>query len=168
MKTDTAKVRLLNELSYEVVEADTALAHKYANEALVKARSVGYSEGMVSAYYNIAYVYELLYKQRVAESYYLKGIAIANQKALPRSAAFGYQNYAVLLKKERKFKQALQTNLQAVHLYDRLRDTLHLAVVYTNVGNCYSNLNLPELAITYCNNALSRVNRIFEYQFEST
>ncbi|MFD2145395.1 tetratricopeptide repeat protein [Mucilaginibacter antarcticus] len=43
----------------------------------------------------------------------------------------------------------MQTNVMGMQLYERLKDTAHLAIIYTNVGNCYSNLNLPQLAVSY-------------------
>ncbi|GAB3930992.1 ATP-binding protein [Mucilaginibacter myungsuensis] len=146
---DTLKIKALNDLSYELVETDTALSHNYAKQALKRSEAIDYHEGKVEAWYNIAYFYELLYKRSVAVMYYKKGIALAEQKNLIRAAATGYQDYAVVLKKDREFKKALELNLKAITLYKKIDDKPHLGIIYTNVGNCYSNMNLPEMAITY-------------------
>ncbi|RZM23303.1 MAG: tetratricopeptide repeat protein [Pedobacter sp.] len=146
---DTTQVNILNDLSYELSELDTVQARKYAQQALAKAQKSNYYKGMAEANYNIAYVYTLLYQKNVASAYYQKGIEISKKHSIQKTLALGYQDYAILLKSDGKFKEALSKNLEAVKIYEALRDSAHLVLIYTNTGNCYSNLKLSELAIAY-------------------
>jgi signal transduction histidine kinase len=148
-KSDTTKINLLNQLSVQISSSDSLQSLRYAKNALSQAKRINYFSGIAEAYFNIGLFYELVYNQKLAEGYYRKVIALSLKNDMPKQLAAGYQNYAILQKLQANFKEALKLNLLAIPIYERLKDSIMLANVYTNTGNCYVNLNLFKDAIAY-------------------
>jgi signal transduction histidine kinase len=146
-KGDTVSINCLNELSILYSDTDTLKAKNYALKALALAQKIEYSKGICKAWYNLAYLAEFAYNYTVAEKYYWMGINEAKKTKQPSLQAFGMTDYALTLKKQAKHKEALAINRQALAIYLSLKDTPHIASVYTNLGNNYKNLNQFDKAI---------------------
>lgn len=148
-KHDTLHINVLNRLSYLTVADDSAMALQYLQHAMDDAHKLKYAKGQIMALYNHAYIKELNFNYKDAAVYFEKGIALSKKEKLPILTGYGYQDYALILKKQSLHKQSLQYNDSALAIYTALKDSAKMATLYTNIGNNYKNINLFEKAISY-------------------
>lgn len=136
------RVNLLNELSYRYLAFQPALAKQYATEALELSRKAGYGHGEVLAMNRLG-EYEFrqsnyaLAVEHTTESLRLAwqwqdtvGMALA-YRVLGNTYTFGFKQYDV----------ALQYQLNALALYERLKDKRNMASFCGNITWIYASTN---------------------------
>jgi len=146
---DTMHINILNRLSYLTAEDDSVQALNYVRQAMEHADKISYRKGKIDALYQLAYIREMNFNYADATRCYQQGIALSKVAKLPALTAYGFQDYALVLKKQNLHREALRYNDSALEIYTTLRDTNKMAVVYANIGNNYKNLNLFDKAISY-------------------
>jgi len=158
LPADTQRVKVLNELAYLFIEEDSAKAVHYINESLLLAKKLNFKKGYIKALYNMAYLKEFHFAYQEATLYYETGIRMSQQAKNVALEGYGYQDFALLLKKQGLHQEALDINLKALALFQSIRDTNKIMVLYANIGNNYKNLGYFEKAIQYHLEALGYAN----------
>lgn len=158
LPADTLRAKVLGELGYLYVEEDSAQAVQYINESLLLSKRLGFEKGYIKALYNMAYLKEFYFNYKEAARYYEEGIQLSQKEKKPALEGYGYQDYALLLKKQGLHQDALDMNMKALALFQSLNDTNKIMVLYANIGNNYKNLGYYEKAIQYHLQALEYAN----------
>lgn len=147
-KVDTTKINCLNQVSFLTSDDDSAKTLFYATKALGLAQKIQFNKGIIQAIFNLAYYQDRFrYDFQTAEKYYSKGIELAKKEKNLALEAFGLVDYAAVLRKQNKYKQALAITKQTLAIYSELKDTTKLTIVYNDLGNTYKNLNQFEQSI---------------------
>ncbi len=152
---DSTRINVYNQLSYLLAEDDEVRAKDFALKARQLSSEKNYPFGFIKSLYNLASLEEMASRYSEGAALYLQGIATAKQDNLPALVAYGYQDYALLLKKQGLHRQALRYNDSALTIYSALKDSARMAALFTNIGNNYKNLNLFEKAIDFQLKALA-------------
>lgn len=152
---DTTRINIYNQLSYLLADDDEGRSKDFALKARKLSSEKNYPFGFIKSLYNLASLEEMASRYSEGAALYLQGIAKAKQDNLPALVAYGYQDYALLLKKQGLHRQALRYNDSALNIYSTLKDSAKMAVLFTNIGNNYKNLNLFEKAVDFQLKALA-------------
>ncbi len=144
---DSITVKILSDLSYKYLPYKPEIARQYAGQALQLAQKQNYKKGEVMALNCIA---EYEYRQ----SNYAKAIELATQSLkladqIRDSVGIAKANRVLGLTYTFGFKQynvALKYQLDALKIYEKLKDKRNIATFYGNVTWIYAGLNqnLPE------------------------
>ncbi len=148
-KTDTDRVNIYNELSRATIEIDSLQALQYANRAIALAERTGYVKGKINALYDLADLYDFHASYKRAGQYYLEGLRLAKAAHLVRELSTGYHHYSLVLRDLGDPKGSLRYNDSALATYVLLNDSDRMAVIYTNIGNNFKNLDQFDTAIRY-------------------
>jgi len=148
-KTDTDRINIYCALGREATETDSLRARQYSDLAIALAGKTGYAKGKINGLYNLADLYYFHAEYKRAGAYYLEGLKLANTAHLVRELSTGYHDYSLVLRDMGDNKGSLRYNDSALAMYILLNDSERMAVIFTNIGNNYKNLDQMDTAIGY-------------------
>lgn len=160
-KTDTGRVILLCNLSFDYHESDLDTAMSLAIEALSLSRKINFATGealslnrVSNAYYsfgNYTKAMECLIKARkILEK-------IKNIDGLPRTFA----NIGLIYSRQGNYRQALEFFFKGLDLGEKIADKKSVSTSYANIGETYYRLKIYDSAkvfIQESNNIASSIN----------
>ncbi|GAB3802018.1 hypothetical protein GCM10028819_30470 [Spirosoma humi] len=156
---DTNYVRALNTLGREL--------HSTANPDYVRADSVlwvseqlaiklQYGLGLAKVYTNRASIYYLTDRPQQALEYFQKALATAESNKLnPRFICGAISNVAAALSKLGQYDKVVTMELRSLRLQEQHNVQPRIATTYGGIGNAFRQLNKPQEALTYYQQALA-------------
>lgn len=156
---DTNYVRALNVMGREL--------HSIANPDYVRADSVlriseqlaiklHYGLGLAKAYTNRASIYYLTDRPQQALDYFQKALATAESHKLnPRFICGAISNVAAALSKLGQYDKVVTMELRSLRLQEQHNVQPRIATTYGGIGNAFRELNKPQEALSYYQQALA-------------
>ncbi|WP_020526491.1 CHAT domain-containing protein [Flexithrix dorotheae] len=118
------------------------------------------------SYQNIGIVYHTIGEYPIAEEYFRKGIAVAEQAGIQDPMAFirSYANMGVSLFRMNKMEESLEVLDKALELGNIVQNPYILAAIYSSRGNVYTETKQYEKSLEAHGLALEMLNRMFNNQ----
>jgi two-component system, NarL family, sensor kinase len=136
-KTDTAKIKSLTGLAFEVVEIDREKARSYALQALALSKKNNYPKGLMLAYYALGMVAD--YEAKTDSLLYFYNSSLKYSTALKEHKwiADTWINMGLAYVHESKFPEALNYYNKAESLAESISDDGLLAKAYRKKANLF-------------------------------
>ena len=148
-KTDTGRVLLLAELSYQLHESrpDTALI--LALEALALSQQIGFEKGEAASLNRIGNVWTVLGNYPKAMEVFLSALKINEKLNNPEGLRRNYNNIGVIYRNQGDNQQALNYLFKAKELAEKFNDKEPLSLTLGNIGTNYLELKIIDSATLY-------------------
>jgi two-component system NarL family sensor kinase len=147
--TDTVKLSLAGDISWNFLSDDVAKAMIYAKKELVLAQAINHKRGMAQAYSDIGNVFNRMGLFDSTLSYYKSALKIRQSLNDHVKAAGIYSNIATVYLNQSRFKEALEINFKSLKIYEQIADTANQAKILGNIGVLYYNLDQNESAYKF-------------------
>ncbi len=160
-KSDTGKVKLMNQLAGFMTGYDPDSAMQYAQKALSLATAVNYTIGQSKALSKLAYVYTTLGNYPKALELNLRKLKLDEKGDSPFDLAMSLNNIGIVYNYQEEFTQALKYHYKAdsVIIHSGIDGEVKY-YVYMNLGDVYYKLNNTDSAFSYFNKSLVVSNNL--------
>lgn len=136
-QSDTAKIKLLDALSYAYANVDADKGLAYAQQAETLSTKTDWKKGIASAYanYGVNYLTKCDYKN--ALDYNLKALKAYSEAGNKHALGGVLANLSLLYLRQGDYVKALENGFQALDLLEASNDNKTIAVVQENIGTIY-------------------------------
>ncbi|MNK43359.1 Sensor protein TorS [compost metagenome] len=149
-KTDSLKVKTLNDLSFSYQYINPTLGEKYGHEALNTALKIGWNDGIAEAYRSIGINYSIDSDFEKSLFYYEKALkATSNKKILSKVL----RSIGLIYTYQSDYKNAMDYDMRALKMSEDVGDKKGIAAVLSNIGIVYFDLHNFSKAIEYYDQA---------------
>ena len=146
LKSDSTKVKTLNDLSFSYQYINPQLGQKYAHEALKLSQKIAWNDGTAEAYRCIGINYSIDSDFEKALFYYGKALKSTLNKKI-RSKVL--RSTGLIYTYQSDYKNAMDYDMRALKMSEEVGDQKGVAAVLSNIGIVYFDLqNFPK-AIEY-------------------
>lgn len=154
----------INDKAWDLKSEDSESAVMLANQARDLAEQIKYYEGLGTSYkiLGLARKYQGLYEE--SEESFRKSIDIFEANNLPIEKAKVYHNLAGLKEEEGYFTKAIDYELNAIAIFDRLEEEFLSAKAKINLANIYDSNQEYDKAIEINLQSLETLRRLDEKQ----
>lgn len=152
--SDTARIKLLCEISAQFLNEDAERGLMYGAEAFTLARKVEWEPGIQQASLSVGNCYHLLSRRDSAEWFYQNAVLIAERRDDKLGLANCYNVIGVQYQSTSNYPKALRNLHNALSLFHDLSKPEGEAVCYGNIGTIYDNQRQFEKALDNYNKAL--------------
>ncbi len=148
---DTARVNLLDKLTYFIRFNDPKKALAFANEELELSRKLNYNYGLVFAFNQIGTIYKNMGAYDKAMFYYIQASRVSTRKdsTVSKGVALAYNNMALIYQGSGQYERAEEYFNKALKLDVIFGSIKGLAREYGNLGKLYLDQQRYEVASTY-------------------
>ena len=144
-KSDSNKVKLLNDLAWELKISDPEKARIYLDSSARLSEKLDYVKGQGQAYNNRGVVETIDGNFDLAIEYYEKALTIRNKLGDEKGVASLYNNVGNLKEELGDHVAALENYRKSLRIREALKDTLRTARVMYNIGLVHESMgNYPE------------------------
>jgi signal transduction histidine kinase len=143
------KVDCLIELAYYYRDVDGDSSVMFSEKAYTIARSIGYTVGEAEAVYKKSLTLGITGHYKEATKYAELFIAICDSIRDSVRMAKGYFNLGNLVRIGFDREVSLDYYKRAKVIYERLKDSTALTVIYNGIGNYYKEIPVYDSAVTY-------------------
>lgn len=160
-KTDTGKVKLMNQLASIMNGYDPESALKYAEKALSLATTINYTVGQSKALSRLAYVYNILGNYPKALELNLRKLKLDEKGNSPYDLVMSLNNIGIVYNYQEEYAQALKYHYKAdsVIMHNSINEEVKY-YVYMNLGDVYYKMNNTDSAFSYFNKSLVVSNNL--------
>lgn len=151
---NTARVDVLNELSFLFYRESTPLGIEYGQKAYTFAKGLKYSMGEAIALRNIGFGYYLTNKLDSAEISYNKSIEILELLHDIKEKAVCYNNYGLIFWRKGESIKAFENYRKAQNLSEKVHDSLEISRSLNYIGLVYWKWGDLTLSLDYFTQAL--------------
>jgi len=153
--TDTARVDLLNRLTYEFITNDNDKAARYNSEALELSRQIGYVRGEAISYtYRGVYEYLTGYFPEAHRDFH-KGLALSRQQGDTANVGYIFLQLGNCSLEEVETDSALLYLNKAFAVYRGSSDSVTLSKIYRNMSAAYGQRFQYETQQLYLDSAIA-------------
>lgn len=157
---DSQKVKLLGDISWELLSSDINLSLMYAEKELELAAKINSLKDIAQAESDIGNIYNRKADYPNALIHYYKALDLRQKLKQPVKVAGIYTNIATVMMRQNKFKEALDINFKSLKIFEDIEDINKQALVLGNIGNLYYNLNQNKQALYYFTKGLGLAKQI--------
>jgi signal transduction histidine kinase len=161
---DTAKVRILRELSWENRHTHPADALKYGLQALELARELDMFEEEASTHNYLGVIQRNVGDHATALEYFFNAQRLAEEHGIDHQLAYSYNNIGDIYNLEDNSAKALEYELRALKIFEDVGDSVGVSYCCHQIARAYTNLEQYALAIQY----YTRSMEIRDYQGNRT
>lgn len=162
-KTDTTKVRLLNNIAFGFREKNGDSTLFYANKALLLAKKNHYIPGLGDAHVNLGNSAILLGDYKKAKKEFSQAVTtynsylqeVADDKGVKNGLGRAYASLGVVASEENNYPEALDYYQNALKQYQQTDKKDNIAKVYNNIGILYKSQKNNNKALFYFKKALT-------------
>lgn len=133
-RPDTVRVRLLNDLAWEINETQTDEAERYYREAIALAQQLKFLKGEAMAWNGLGVVEENRGNYTAAHQNYQKALSLRRQLDDLKEVGFSLNNIGVILESMGHFDSALVYHRQNLEIRKQLHDTVGMARAHFNIA----------------------------------
>ncbi len=154
-KGDTDKVKLLGRLSftYYTINPDEGL--KYANKQLELAKQLGWDQGIIRAYSDMAINYMALSNYPKSLEYEFITLKKSRESHDKDEEETALENIGITYRLQRNNSKALEYQLKSLKLCEEMGYKIKIANNLGNIGDVYWALGNQVKALEYCGKALT-------------
>jgi len=150
MKSDSTKVKTLNDLSYNYQYIDPKSGQKYANDALLLSQQIRWSDGIAEAYRSLGINYSVDSDFEKSLLYYGKALkSTSNKKILSKVL----RSTGLIYTYQSDYKNAMDFDMRALKMSEEVGDKKGVAAVLSNIGIIYYDLQNYRKAIEHYDKA---------------
>ncbi len=153
-KEDTIKVKLLNDLGFEMAKSDPDKTIEYGKEALKLSEKLKYELGKAEAYRIIGLGYNA--KSMFSETLdnYLKSLRVFEK--INYASGIGRTNLSIgiLYTNMDEYDKAIRYLNDAITIFEKIKSRSSVARAYSNIGSVYGKMKKWEKALEYYNLSL--------------
>lgn len=160
LRTDTAKVDVLNELTYQYITLDIAKAKGYGQQAIALGQTIEYPKGLAQSYNDLGMVYYFTAQLDSAALLFEKSLAIRKEIGDAIGMAACLNKLGAVYKLRGLLAEAIDYFSQTVSYYDSLDMQAELAASYNNMGTLYYDLSDYDQALVYFQRSLHIKNQL--------
>ncbi|MEM9921818.1 MAG: tetratricopeptide repeat protein [Bacteroidota bacterium] len=147
--SDTLKVDLMVELSWQWQRKNDANARSYAEKAQTLAKAKNYEKGQADALISLGALYMNDKAFDRALTFFTSALHIRKSLGKQMQVASTYNNLGLLYKFQQQYDQAIDYYQQGLSALSVENDSKLKAVLYNNTGTCYLRMGRFEEAIQY-------------------
>jgi len=166
-KIDTARVKLMCDIGYELRVNDPEKALTITNEALSLAKRINYTDGQAKSLGTIAIIFRLIGNFPLALEYNLKRLELVEKTSNQAKLAGVLINIALVYVNLEEYKKALAYYYKADSVIERNNivgdDKYKIAL---NIGDVYDRLNMNDSAFSYFAKSLDIARQMKDNYFE--
>jgi serine phosphatase RsbU (regulator of sigma subunit) len=153
-KVDTAKVKLLNVIGWDVSYVDLDSGLSYAKESYDLAKKIHYSYENASICNTIGSIYSDQGKLDDALKYYYEGLTYCETYKLYFDEGNLYNSIAIIFQRKKEFRKAISNYYKAIKAY-QLEEKGQVAeyTMYSNIGGVYEGMEMHDSALYFVNKA---------------
>lgn len=159
-RTDTDKVKILDNISYTYREINPGKGIEYGKKALELATKINWIKGIAVANADIGINYEGMSNHALALNYDSVALSIYRKAENFSAEAAMLANMALIYSAKADFAKALEYNLRALSYYDTQKEYPGKAAVLQNIGSIYLYQKNYEMARSYYTNAILLFRRL--------
>jgi serine phosphatase RsbU (regulator of sigma subunit)/uncharacterized protein HemY len=167
-RTDTARIRIFNELSVAYRNNDIKKSYDYAQRALVIADKNNSKKGRANALWNLGAIYYRQAKYDTAIIYHEEALEIRQKIDDQKGIASSFNSIALIEAQKGNYAKALGFHLKSLNIREKLGDKRGMASSYNNIGNIYIQQKNYDLAIDNYERALKINQEINDEAQEAT
>ena len=160
LRTDTAKVDVLNELTYQYITLDIAKAKGYGQQAIALGQTIEYPKGLAQSYNDLGMVYYFTAQLDSAALLFEKSLTIRKEIGDAIGMAACLNKLGAVYKLRGLLAEAIDYFSQTVSYYDSLDMQAELAASYNNMGTLYYDLSDYDEALVYFQRSLGIKNQL--------
>jgi signal transduction histidine kinase/CheY-like chemotaxis protein len=148
VRQDTIRVKLNNQLAYDLFNTDPVQAFQYTTKALSLSRSIGFSEGEATALFNMGYYQKVKGDYVKAIDYAFKALRLYESSGNKKGVA-DCLNLLGVVSYSKDYRVELKYFLRALKLYEEVGDWTNVAKIYGNIGDTYKEYGKYNDALKY-------------------
>lgn len=148
---DTARINILNELSFYTVTVNKVSALEYGEKALELSQSLGYIKGEIQSFKALGNAYNELHNFVKAQDNFLKAITLSELHNLPQLSMGAYNGLGNIHIWQGNYERAISDYQQVLEIIDPTSPSA--ITILQNLAQGYSYLGNEEKALTYLNKA---------------
>ena len=152
-KTDTGRVILLAELSYQLHETKPDTAMILALEALSLSRRIGFEKGEAGSFNRVGGAYSIIGNYPKAMEAFLQALKINEKINNQDGIQINYNNIGNLYISQEDYRQGLDYYFKAKMLAEQLNNKRSLSIHCTNIAGAYHRLKIYDSAMQYAQQA---------------
>jgi len=163
-KTDTTKIKLLNDISYIYSKFNFEEGIKYAQQAEALAISVAWKKGIADAnlFLGLNNVAKCNYPKAI--QHYLKSLDLYNELAYKQGMGSVYANMGLLYLAKSDYAKTLEYDYKALSILEGLTNIRAKAIVLENIGTVYLEQKKYSKTLEYYSLALEIYKKIGDKQ----
>lgn len=154
-KSDTVRVKFLNNISSEYSIVDPEAGLRYAEQALSEAKKAGFKRGIAMAHYNYALNYHERGNLAEAITHYTSALTSFEEMNSPEKAAAIYTTIGSLYNAQGETKKAKEMLITSLALKTKLGDTDETAFDLSTLAEIYGREKDSATALGYLRRAES-------------
>jgi tetratricopeptide (TPR) repeat protein len=159
-KTDTARINLLDLLSFNYHRFDFNVGLEYGHKAESLSVKINWKRGIANANNDLGLNYEAKCDYPQGLSHFLKALKVYKEIGDRPGMAAAYANIGHFYLAQSDPAKALENNFSALKLYENMADAPNKAIVQENIGTIYLQERKHEKALEYYNLALANYKKI--------
>src|SRR3989344_3387135 len=140
-KSDSARVEILNSLSYNLGTIDIEQGQIYGKQAAVLSEKIGFKKGLCHAYNNIGILYDQKGMGDSAMFYYNKSLEMSTKLGNYHLQASGLSNIGFIHWSQGDYDKALNYTLKALAILDTGTNYIATANAIEHVAMIYYDLS---------------------------
>lgn len=149
VKNDTARVNILDHLSYSYAEINPDSGLSVGKQAFTIAAKMNWQHGIAMSYSDIGVNYKAKSDMAKALEFQLKALKIYRQLGEKRSIAAIMQNIALVYHARSNYTKALEYDLDALKLFEEIADKVSMGITMENIGSLYLEQGNNDKTIDY-------------------
>lgn len=166
-KSDTAKVRLMCDIGYELRVNDPEKALQVTSEALSLSKKIKYNEGQSKSLGTMAIIFRLLGNFPLALEYNLKRLELVEKSNDQAKLAGVLINIALVYVNQEEYKKALTYYYKADSVIKPIDSAGEVKYkIALNTGDVYDKLNMNDSAFSYFTKSLNLARQTKNNYFE--
>lgn len=156
----SAKVDVLNELTFQYITIDPSQAKRYGQQAIILGQTIDYPKGLAQSYNDLGMVYYYTVNLDSAAILFEESLVIRQDMGDAIGIAACLNKLGAVYKLRGLLAEAIDYFAQTVSYYDSLEMQAELAASYNNMGTLYYDLNDFDQALTYFQRSLKLKNQL--------
>jgi tetratricopeptide (TPR) repeat protein len=166
-KNDTARVRVMCDIAYDLRVNDPERGLQIASEAVSLSKKVKYSDGQSKSLGTLAIIFRLLGNFPLALQYNLKRLELVEKTNSKSNLAGVMVNIGFVYVNQEEYKKALEYYQKADSVIKEVEDAYEVKfTIALNTGDVYDKLNINDSAFNYFNKSLNIARQIKNKNYE--
>ena len=155
-KNDTARIKLMCDIGYELRVNDPEKALKITNEALSLSKKIKYTDGQSKSLGTLAIIFRLMGNYPLALEYNLKRLKLVENTNNKSKLAGVLTSIALVYVNQEEYKKALTYYYKADSVINKLDSVDDVKYkIALNTGDAYDRLNINDSAFSYFSKSLN-------------
>jgi serine phosphatase RsbU (regulator of sigma subunit) len=154
INTDTTRVKLYGDISWELMAVNISKALYYAEKQLALAKQIHNTPLIAQAESDLGNVLNRKSDYPNALIHYYYALELRQKLKQPVKEAGIYSNIATVLMRQNKFQEAIVINFKSLKLFEEINDKNKQSLILGNIGNIYYELDQNKQALIYQRKAL--------------